>query len=831
MFVMAERKTRAVPRRASAKKAVTKEVTKPKAVSVSKPKKTVKKVTKKVSKKTTKKNAKKTKTSSKKVQTESSEKIDIKIKTNKFLTNKTESDKKTDGEKSAAKKSTDAVSLETTHRVAVKDKSITIFSRVRTDNTVMLVARVLGMAFIFVGALFAVLGVGATNDGGALATSVKQLDNSFVASLANTISTHSDNSVNADQFNSKPTVKIDIPSESVSGVVDLNFSVASASKIFVRLYDKKTGLVFSLGNAKTTDGTLWKYQLDTTKYSDGDYYVSAHITNSYGAYVKLSADVLKIDNTVSLLSNASSTPIKTTVSATSTGQTENNKDDSVDNTLNEDTVIESDIESEVKEFELPATDYLKPSSVIFVSSENPVSDLVTVSVKTSGAQFTELYVRQKESLRDTFIGLAQQDTTDDWKLVWDTKDVPNGEYTLLAKHKNKFGFYWSDSTTVIVKNKTILEPTAKEKEVIDTIVSANDHYENPLAIFMNTLDGEVTDTVSATTTVDVVIQEDSNDIPILKKYKTEIENAMQNYTSALRKNDITERRTALLKIDELKNTIVLNSVGSDNITDYDKMKESISARFEHLVSTIEESQRVIAKRIGEAATEDSDIDGITDYDELTLYKTNPFSADTDNDGFTDEVEILAGFDPNSDIQESSIVYESPKESGVIREDVLAVDTITTEKFEKSIERHVNPVAILSGRALPNSFVTIYIFSTPIVITVKTSEDGTWNYRFNKELEDGQHEVFVGITDNSGKIVAKSNPFTFVKEAEAFNPVGAEINTDIINTEAPTPSLLNQSTLLVASGAVVMALGFILILLTLYFSHSRRKELVSMAHAQ
>lgn len=46
--------------------------------------------------------------------------------------------------------------------------------------------------------------------------------------------------------------------------------------------------------------------------------------------------------------------------------------------------------------------------------------------------------------------------------------------------------------------------------------------------------------------------------------------------------------------------------------------------------------------MGDAITNDSDKDGITDYDEISLYKTNPFAADTDGDGFIDSSEITLG---------------------------------------------------------------------------------------------------------------------------------------------------------------------------------------------
>jgi len=43
---------------------------------------------------------------------------------------------------------------------------------------------------------------------------------------------------------------------------------------------------------------------------------------------------------------------------------------------------------------------------------------------------------------------------------------------------------------------------------------------------------------------------------------------------------------------------------------------------------------------------DTDGDGLSDWDELNLYKTSPYLEDSDSDGFKDKEEIDAGKDPN-----------------------------------------------------------------------------------------------------------------------------------------------------------------------------------------
>ena len=119
--------------------------------------------------------------------------------------------------------------------------------------------------------------------------------------------------------------------------------------------------------------------------------------------------------------------------------------------------------------------------------------------------------------------------------------------------------------------------------------------------------------------------------------------------------------------------------------------------------------------------------------------------------------------------------------------------------------------MVRGKGLPNSFVTVYVFSTPTIVTVKTEADGSFEYTFSQELEDGEHQVFVALTDNAGEIVAQSEGFTFIKEAEAFTAVdtgaaAATINSPVTNSDS--------SPYRIALAMSVLALGVLLILLGL-----------------
>lgn len=183
-------------------------------------------------------------------------------------------------------------------------------------------------------------------------------------------------------------------------------------------------------------------------------------------------------------------------------------------------------------------------------------------------------------------------------------------------------------------------------------------------------------------------------------------------------------------------------------------------------------ERVRVKKDTEEALLDSDNDGISNFDEINIYKTDPFSSDSDGDGYIDGAEILSGFNPKDPSLKSVIKYEDPKKRGKVEKGLFAVSSIESIKIDSKKTDSQSPAKTkdeisIKGKSIPNAFITLYIYSDPIVVTVKTDKDGNWNYTLDKELKNGDHEIYVAITDNNGSIIAKSNPIPFVKQAEAI----------------------------------------------------------------
>lgn len=166
------------------------------------------------------------------------------------------------------------------------------------------------------------------------------------------------------------------------------------------------------------------------------------------------------------------------------------------------------------------------------------------------------------------------------------------------------------------------------------------------------------------------------------------------------------------------------------------------------------------------------------------------------------------------VQAKNLSVESnPKISGIVSTS-LRVEAVGLNKKEDG-KNNVE----LSGKSEPDALVTIYIFSEdPIVITVKADANGNWNYELDRDLYDGQHEAYVAVTDNAGKIISKSEPIAFVKTAQAATMIPL---SELTANQSPVERASQQYILM---AIVIMSIFLALALVSIGFlTHKRNLD--------
>lgn len=81
-------------------------------------------------------------------------------------------------------------------------------------------------------------------------------------------------------------------------------------------------------------------------------------------------------------------------------------------------------------------------------------------------------------------------------------------------------------------------------------------------------------------------------------------------------------------------------------------------------------------------TQDTDTDGLTDFEELSIYGTSPYLIDSDSDGFSDYEEIKTGNDPNCP---SGTNCRSIPAGAVGSQEQNSQDTFLTDQFSDLLE--------------------------------------------------------------------------------------------------------------------------------------------------
>jgi hypothetical protein len=677
-------------------------------------------------------------------------------------------------------------------------------------------ARFGGVFFVIVGALFTLIFAEGTfsfqSQLASLATGTSEGVIVQDASFANST------------YESKPSVEFIVNNTDVlSGSVQIRVKVQHAEDVTLLGYNKTLNEEVTFGRPEKVSTDTWEITVDTTEYSDGEYKLKALIKDQYGTYEAVDDSYVVVANTH--FDTHTTTQLES-VTPSRTGESTNTINTTT--TANEAEARKADqdkatttpvIHTEEKRDQT----YIAPEIRINIDASSPLSKRVAVQVKVEDAVSVELYALPKNSLVQHYLGMASKVDAAVWNFRWDTTALPNGDYKVIVYAKNAYGTYFDNSDLLTVRNEVQVTYTEEEQKHIAELISiAQNETEIAKPSYLQEEENN-TEENAERIEPDSIVMPDENEEKldtVFDELRGDINEELKRLAFSMRVKDekaVSDSKERLRK----RTAEVTQAYGGS--FDEQLLVSRIDAYLDGAIKRIEDDvvriEKVIKERTAKNEKTDSDGDGVSDYDEIALYSTNPYGADSDGDGFIDGSEILNGYDPTDPSSGVLVAYESPKESGVVRDDILKVDSIITAQKNEGEEATV-PKAILTGKGLRNSFVTLYIFSTPIVVTVKTDKDGNWNYRFDRELEDGEHEVYIGITDNAGKLVAKSSPLLFVKEAEAFTAVGAPSQTP--DASVSERSILSEYMIYLVLSISVVAIGLVLILLGLYLDTRLRR---------
>lgn len=442
----------------------------------------------------------------------------------------------------------------------------------------------------------------------------------------------------------------------------------------------------------------------------------------------------------------------------------------------------------------------EPSAEIVAASE-PGSYLVRI--ENAPATYVELYAVRLGARRPTFLGAARTAGEDTWVATIGASMLPVGSYDVYARLENNGSFSRTPATrlTLSLSDRSTAPATTTagppEADTGDAVTASDQYFQG--------YDATATGSDPTSVAVRAAAQ-------LLESQRDVLEDQLQRYASALRADNDVAISRAEEALEATTASLSERALRDPETADIaNRVDSELTERLTALTARVKRYEAVLAERDTALTRTDSDSDGIADADERALYGTDPRVADSDGDGVTDGVEITGGFDPTDPAPERRISYGSPKEVGVVDAERLRI-TEVAPVIERDAGRGTPPVqARITGQALPESYVTLFIYSSPVIATVRTDADGSFTYTLTKDMVAGPHEVYVALTDNSGAVVAKSEPYEFVKREGSLTRGSLESDPLPGGLSVPDPGQRDRS-YYITLALVVLALGLVLIVI-------------------
>ncbi|MCH7541295.1 hypothetical protein IH981_00760 [Patescibacteria group bacterium] len=161
-----------------------------------------------------------------------------------------------------------------------------------------------------------------------------------------------------------------------------------------------------------------------------------------------------------------------------------------------------------------------------------------------------------------------------------------------------------------------------------------------------------------------------------------------------------------------------------------------------------------------------------------------------------------------EVEEVIIEEEIPIKISAFDPDIFLKGSSVSIKEIKNVTKEGQAFLRFTGETKPNTLVTLYVFSNPVIVVVKSDQSGNWVYDREKDFDSGKHTAFATIYDE--KVTRRSDTVDFfiVKSAREGSVILQRSNLERFYPYAIS---------------LAVAFGVALLILFMYRIYSKQKQ--------
>ena len=448
-----------------------------------------------------------------------------------------------------------------------------------------------------------------------------------------------------------------------------------------------------------------------------------------------------------------------------------------------------------------------PQTIILPAAEAELAALlraaaIELRLKTAGAKGAMFYLRRGVTAAPLYLGAARQATADTWEFSADlnANPLPNGNYYVFAQIDRGDGNVYHTTDVYIAINIAAPvneeEKAAAEQEVKTSTASIEKSEEVIQATVRQTAAAPAFAQANAKERIENLAQmvrvyfrlESLREEKVLRQREAAAQIARLNGEIALLPanaidlvlNDKVRARQYFIELEKtLGEEIVVVNAGIEKISGEidgisddifglaatEEEKNSMRGQIDAMREDIARREKAIIEN-RKILLRDTDGDGLLDGREIEI-GTDLLNPDTDGDGLLDGDEVANGRDPLVPEKFAVEAQTDPSAVPPAKADVYKVEKVKSVKTEGG-----SSLIEISGRALPLSYVKIFIYSQPVIVAVKTDAQGRWTYTLDKPLDDGNHTVYATLINSQGRFAARSEVYIFKKTGDQIEKLVA-----------------------------------------------------------